>query len=76
MNLSARPAGHATAPSSPAVPAREQSPLTPGVGTARALDEIARLANDLCEHLADRPWRTAARIRELAETALPMTGEN
>ncbi|MFI9228691.1 hypothetical protein [Streptomyces rimosus] len=38
-----------------------------------ALAEIAKLANDLCEHLADGQWRVADRIRHLAETVTSPT---
>ncbi|MFH8405264.1 hypothetical protein ACH4FX_10875 [Streptomyces sp. NPDC018019] len=38
-----------------------------------ALAEIARLSNELCEHLADSQWRAADRIRHLAETATSPT---
>ncbi|WP_433547191.1 hypothetical protein ACQPZG_20465 [Streptomyces sp. CA-294286] len=37
---------------------------------------IADLANGLCEHLADDQWRTADRIRHLAETALAANTPN
>lgn len=38
-----------------------------------ALAEIANLANELCEHLADGQWRAADRIRHLAETVATPT---
>lgn len=62
MTCSARDADNRTPPDPPAT---RQSP--PGLTTDEALAEIARLTDFLCEHLADQPWRTAARIRELAE---------
>lgn len=65
MNDSAPVPGPTTAP---AVPGHEQSTPMPGVGTQRAVIEIVRLANELCEHLADVQWHAAARIRDLAET--------
>lgn len=80
MNHSAR-ATNTTAPSEPLGPDREQSTPTPdtgtgtGTGTELVLAEVARLANELCEHLSDDQWRTAARIRELAEAALPTAGD-
>ncbi|MFF4605188.1 hypothetical protein ACFY12_20950 [Streptomyces sp. NPDC001339] len=74
MNHSVHALGHATAPSTPTAPDREQN--TPrSVDTERVLNEIARLANELCEHLADDPWCTAAQIRDLAETALAAAGD-
>ncbi|MDN3023946.1 hypothetical protein [Streptomyces sp. S.PB5] len=75
MNHSARATNHTTAPSTPLGPDREQSTPTPSTGTELVLAEVARLANELCEHLSDAPWRTAARIRELAEAALPTAGD-
>ncbi|MHA7956265.1 hypothetical protein ACX9I7_00710 [Streptomyces sp. L500] len=62
MTGSARDAANRTTPNPPAP---RQS--LPGLTTDEALAEIARLADFLCEHLADQPWRTAARIRALAE---------
>ncbi|MGI5526771.1 hypothetical protein ACQEVX_04880 [Streptomyces syringium] len=41
----------------------------PGAGTAHAFTAIAHLANLLCEDLTDSPWRIAAQIRDIAETA-------
>lgn len=38
--------------------------------------EIAALANELCAHLADEPFATAARIRALAESAMATNGEH
>ena len=56
-------------------PARDQSaPPATGLTTGQALDEIARLANGLCDHLTDDQWRTADQIRYLAETARTSTG--
>jgi hypothetical protein len=75
VNHSARTAGHTTPPAAPTAPDREQSIPTPDPGAELAFAEIARLANELCEHLADSQWRTAARIRELAETVLSTAGE-
>ncbi|MEU5002104.1 hypothetical protein [Streptomyces sp. NPDC021622] len=72
MNDSAPIPGHTTEPT---VPGHEQSTPMSGVGTERALIEIVRLANELCEHLADGQWHTAARIRELAETTLLNAGD-
>ncbi|MGB8946503.1 MAG: hypothetical protein WCD21_40655 [Streptomyces sp.] len=68
MNASDRAAKPAR--NAPALSARVQSAPT----DTDALDEIARLANVLCDHLADDQWRTADRIRHLAETARPSTG--
>ncbi|MER6424024.1 hypothetical protein [Streptomyces sp. NPDC001137] len=75
MNLSARAPHHTTAPSTPLGPNREQSTPTPDTGTELVLAEVACLANELCEHLSDAHWRAAARIRELAEAALPTAGD-
>ncbi|GCD35614.1 hypothetical protein OEIGOIKO_03360 [Streptomyces chrestomyceticus JCM 4735] len=47
----------------------QQAP--PDLGAALA--EIAMLANELCEHLADGQWRVADRIRHLAETVTSPT---
>lgn len=47
-----------------------------GLGQEQALAEIAELANGLCEHLADEQWRTAERIRHLAESALTASTRN
>lgn len=74
MDHTAR-AAHTTAPAAHTVPAREQTATTEPT-TEQALTEIARLANELCEHLADSQWLTAARIRELAETAQPTAGDH
>lgn len=38
--------------------------------------EIAALANELCDHLADEPFATAAHIRALAETSMATNGEH
>lgn len=75
MNHSARATNHTTASPASHGPDREQSTPTPGTGTELVLAEVARLANELCEHLTDDQWRTAARIRELAEAALPTAGD-
>ncbi|MEV4741627.1 hypothetical protein [Streptomyces sp. NPDC049555] len=61
MTSPARTAPHPPTTSRP--PATAQ-----GITTDEALAEITRLAGFLCEHLTDRPWRTAAAIRHLAET--------
>ncbi|MFC4512165.1 hypothetical protein [Streptomyces ehimensis] len=47
-----------------------------GQPTAEDLAVIARLANVLCEDLADGPWRIAAAIRGIAETSLQHTKRN
>ncbi|MEU1307758.1 hypothetical protein ABZ419_02515 [Streptomyces cinnamoneus] len=62
-------------------PVRRQCPTclhpTPaGQPTAEDLTVIARLANVLCEDLADGPWRIAAAIRGIAETSLQHTKRN
>ncbi|MFE3185521.1 hypothetical protein ACFXKR_32285 [Streptomyces violascens] len=75
MNHSARATDHTTAPSAAPGTDREQSTPTPATGADLVLAEVARLANELCEHLSDSQWRTAARIRELAETALLTAGD-
>ncbi|MFI6089570.1 hypothetical protein [Streptomyces sp. NPDC051218] len=75
MDHSARTADHTTAHAAPTVPDREQSTPTPCPGAELVFAEVARLANELCEHLADSQWHTAARVRELAETALSTAGE-
>jgi hypothetical protein len=75
MNPSAHTTGHTPASSAPISPDREQSTLMPGISTEYVLTEIARLANELCEHLTDNQWLTAARIRELAETTLSNVGD-
>ncbi|MEV0370528.1 hypothetical protein AB0I10_11960 [Streptomyces sp. NPDC050636] len=49
---------------------------TAGLGHEQALSEIAELANGLCEHLTDDQWRTAERIRHLAESALAASTRN
>lgn len=41
----------------------------PGITAEEAFGEIARLADLLCQHLADHQWRTADRIRSLAENS-------
>ncbi|MGX1668511.1 hypothetical protein [Streptomyces sp. NPDC055400] len=68
MNASDRAAEPAR--TAPAPSARVQSAPT----DTDALDEIAHLANVLCDHLADDQWRTAVQIRHLAETASLSTG--
>ncbi|MFE4869442.1 hypothetical protein [Streptomyces sp. NPDC056682] len=73
MNHSARATDHTTALT---VPGHEQSTPMPGTDTERALIEITRLANELCEHLTDGQWHTAARIRKLAETTLLNAGDH
>ncbi|GHI41096.1 hypothetical protein [Streptomyces violascens] len=70
MTHSARAAEPPT-PHTSGIPAREQSPprpTFPSITTEGAFAEIARLANLLCEHLADHQWQTADHIRRLAET--------
>ncbi|WP_159053448.1 hypothetical protein [Streptomyces regalis] len=64
-----------TAAAARTAPARDQS-ARPNTGVTReqALDEIARLANRLCDHLTDGQWRIAEQIRRLAETARTSTG--
>ncbi|WP_116211557.1 hypothetical protein [Streptomyces olivoreticuli] len=47
-----------------------------GQTTTEDLAVIARLANVLCEDLADGPWRIAAAIRGIAETSLHHTKRN
>lgn len=70
VNHSDRTATHART-----APARDQSaPPDTGLTTEQALNEIARLANSLCDHLTDDQWRTADQIRHLAETARTSTG--
>ncbi|MEU8888717.1 hypothetical protein [Streptomyces sp. NPDC048442] len=44
------------------------------LSTDEALAAIADLANFLCEHLTNHQWRTADRIRHLAETASTSNG--
>ncbi|GGX36319.1 hypothetical protein [Streptomyces noursei] len=75
MNDSARSTDRTTGPTPGSLPAGEQSTLTPSTSIKLALTTIAHLADELCEHLADNQWRAAARIRELAETTLPIAGE-
>ncbi|GHE11441.1 hypothetical protein [Streptomyces alanosinicus] len=75
MTPSAHATGHTPASSALISPDREQSTPMLGVGTEFVLTEIARLANELCEHLTDSQWLTAARIRELAESTLPNVGD-
>ncbi|MEV0445522.1 hypothetical protein AB0I84_08885 [Streptomyces spectabilis] len=64
----------------PAAPISGDAAAQRGCSTAgnplprRALTEIARLANALCEHLTDDQWRLSARIRQLAESSLPHGG--
>ncbi|MFI0912532.1 hypothetical protein [Streptomyces abikoensis] len=55
-------------PDHPLAAPRPQPPGQGPLTADEALAEITRLAGFLCEHLADRPWRTAARIRRLAES--------
>lgn len=77
MTCPARAADPA-APHAPAAPSVERatslSEASLGITTAQALEGIAQLANELCEHLTDAQWRTAARIRDLAETAQSTDG--
>lgn len=74
MTSSAHTTGHTSAPSG-TEPDRGQSTPFTGVSSEQALNEIARLANELCEHLADSQWHAAARIRDLAETTLHNAGD-
>ncbi|MFI6469897.1 hypothetical protein ACIBL5_06480 [Streptomyces sp. NPDC050516] len=76
MNRSAHPANTPTT-TAPVTPARAQNPprpAYPGITAEEAFDEIARIASLLCEHLADHQWRTAERIRHLAENYRTTTG--
>ncbi|MFF0741560.1 hypothetical protein ACFYVL_14285 [Streptomyces sp. NPDC004111] len=43
------------------------------LSTDEALAAIVDLSHYLCEHLTDSQWRTADRIRHLAETATRTT---
>ncbi|CAM5306714.1 hypothetical protein [Streptomyces abikoensis] len=56
-----------------ATPTAAAATAEPDTGTAQAFSAIARLANLLCEDLADTPWRIAAQIRDIAEAAQKTT---
>ncbi|ANP53565.1 hypothetical protein J2Z21_008379 [Streptomyces griseochromogenes] len=76
MTTPARAADPA-APTTPVAPSHEPvtcSEARPDVNTGKALEQIAYLANELCEHLTDDQWRLAAQIRDLAESARPTAG--
>ncbi|MGW6021201.1 hypothetical protein [Streptomyces sp. NPDC055099] len=65
---------HTTLPSGTEPDRGQSTPIT-DVSSEQALTEIARLANQLCEHLADSQWHAAARVRDLAETTLQNAGD-
>ncbi|MCX4666555.1 hypothetical protein OG453_07705 [Streptomyces sp. NBC_01381] len=57
--------------------ARGQStPTGTSFNANQALQEIARLADMLCEHLADDHFAIAAKIRHLAETTRLSPGDS
>ncbi|MGW0731887.1 hypothetical protein [Streptomyces sp. NPDC002851] len=54
----------------------QSSPTDAGFDPEQVLEEIARLANVLCEHLADDHFTAAAKIRHLAETTRLCPGDS
>lgn len=64
----------AAAPAHTALARDQSAPPDTGLAVEQALNEIAHLANTLCDHLTDDQWRTADQIRHLAETARTKTG--
>ncbi|WP_327356419.1 hypothetical protein [Streptomyces sp. NBC_01304] len=54
----------------------QSAPTGTPFNAEQALEEIARLADMLCEHLADDHFAIASKIRHLAETTRMSPGDS